>query len=189
MWRPTPPRHRWRRLPHLLDVQIRRYEVSYISRMTTAAGNAASTEATSPNSGFACPFTAPYIFNAIQPRMPPVTTTLAPPQPKWRAWGKNSRICWNARDMCLFFSLSLLFNSDTSEALVVSCKPMKHKLFREGQLPVNEAKKQRPRSRAFDENWSVWQMSPNINTWCTAKIHPGKLTWNLKMNPGRGDSY
>ena len=51
-----------RRLPHLLDVQIRRYEVSYISRMTTAAGNAASTEATSPNSGFACPFTAPYIF-------------------------------------------------------------------------------------------------------------------------------
>lgn len=51
--------------------------------------------------------TAPYLFTQIQPRMPPVTTTLAPPQPKWRAWGKNSKMCWNARDMCLFFSLSL----------------------------------------------------------------------------------
>lgn len=40
--------------------------------------------------------------------MPPVTTTLAPPQPKWRAWGKNSKMCWNARDMCFFFSLSLV---------------------------------------------------------------------------------
>lgn len=126
-----------RRLPHLLDVQIRRYEVSYISRMTTAAGNAASTEATSPNSGFACPFTAPYIFTLFNQGCHRWRQRLPRHSPNGEPEVKTQKYV-EMQGTCVCSSLSLLFNSDTSEALVVSCKPMKHKLFREGQLPVNE---------------------------------------------------